>query len=579
MIEIRSLSHRYDEREALRDVSFDVAAGSVFALLGPNGGGKSTLFRILTTLLTPTAGQAAVHGFDVVRDRAEVRRRIGVVFQSPSLDGKLTVAENLTHQGHLYGLSGSLLRERAAAAAERMHVADRAGDRVDTLSGGLKRRVELAKCLLHRPPVLLLDEPSTGLDPGARSDMMEHLLQLAQGDGVTVLLTTHLMDEADRCDRVAILDEGRLVALDSPSILKSTVGGDVLTLESAEAPALAAEVSARLGCAATAHDGAVRIEHRDAAGLLPGLFAAYPGRIDRVTLGRPTLDDVFLDLTGPPPAVGPARTRQPGGSIVMQADARAITWLPAWSLARREVVRFLRQRSRVVGALLTPVVFWLLIGSGLGRSFRLPGQEDEVHYLEYFFPGSTMLIVLFTAVFATISVIEDRREGFLQSVLASPSPRWAIVMGKVLGSTALAVGQALLFLLLGPLAGVPLSVGSFAATAAMLVASGAGLSALGLLIAWRMESTQGFHAIMNLVLIPMWLLSGALFPASGAAAWIRWVIMLNPLTYGVAGVRQTIYLGAPVGGDLPPLWLCIVVTVAFAGAMIAVVSREVSRQP
>lgn len=253
--------------------------------------------------------------------------------------------------------------------------------------------------------------------------------------------------------------------------------------------------------------------------------------------------------------------------------------LPAVSLGRREVVRFLRQRSRVVGALLTPIVFWVLIGSGLGRSFRLPGQDAEIHYLEYFFPGTTMLIVLFTAVFATISVIEDRREGFLQSVLASPAPRSSIVMGKVLGSTVLAVAQALLFLLLGPLAGVPLSLASFAATAGLLVAAAVGLSALGLLIAWRMESTQGFHAIMNLLLIPMWLLSGALFPAAGAATWIRWVIAINPVTYAVAGVRQTIYLGADGAAvGLPPLWLCVAVTIGFAAVMIAIVSREVARR-
>lgn len=304
MIEIRSISHRYGQREALRDVSFDVPRGALFALLGPNGGGKSTLFRILTTLLTPSSGRATVDGYDVVRQRADVRRRIGVVFQSPSLDGKLTVAENLTHQGHLYGLSGSALRERIAGAAERMGVADRAGDLVDTLSGGLKRRVELAKCLLHRPGVLILDEPSTGLDPGARSGMMELLGGLAHGEGVTVVLTTHLMDEADRCERVAVLDEGRLVALDAPEALKATVGGDVLTLFCAEPEGLSAEVAREFSCTATVHDGAVRIEHRDAAGLLPRLFAAHPGRIERVTLGKPTLDDVFLDLTGKRLAAG-----------------------------------------------------------------------------------------------------------------------------------------------------------------------------------------------------------------------------------------------------------------------------------
>lgn len=193
--------------------------------------------------------------------------------------------------------------------------------------------------------------------------------------------------------------------------------------------------------------------------------------------------------------------------------------LPALSLWRREVVRFVRQRSRVVGALGTPVVFWLLIGSGVGNSFRPMAAGDgghvEMNFLEYSFPGTLVLIVLFTAIFSTISIIEDRREGFLQAVIAAPVRRSAIVLGKVMGSTTLAVVQALLFLTLAPLSGVPLTIGSVLAMTVVLTVVGLGLSALGFLIAWPMDSTQGFHAVMNLFLIPMWLLSGAFFPASG----------------------------------------------------------------
>jgi ABC-2 type transport system permease protein len=253
-------------------------------------------------------------------------------------------------------------------------------------------------------------------------------------------------------------------------------------------------------------------------------------------------------------------------------------FLAAGTLWRREVVRFLRQRSRVIGALLTPVVFWLLIGSGLGSSFRLPGQTTEVDYLEYFFPGTTMLIVLFTAIFATISVIEDRREGFLQAVLAAPVARSAIVMGKVMGSTTLALVQAMAFLLLAPLAGVPISALSLLAAGGLLTVSAVGLSALGLLIAWRMDSTQGFHAIMNLFLIPMWLLSGALFPAAGASVWVRWLVAVNPLTYGVAGLRHALYADTAMLADLPPLGLCIAVTAGFALAMSALVTKAVTRE-
>lgn len=253
--------------------------------------------------------------------------------------------------------------------------------------------------------------------------------------------------------------------------------------------------------------------------------------------------------------------------------------LPALSLWRREVVRFLRQRSRVVGALATPVVFWLLIGSGLGKSFRLPGQGESVNYLEYFFPGTVVMIVLFTAIFAMISVIEDRREGFLQGVLVSPAARSAIVWGKVLGSTTLAVGQAVLFLAVAPLAGVPLSwVAGLAACGVILILALA-LSALGLLIAWPMDSTQGFHAIMNLFLIPMWLLSGALFPAGGASAWVGWIMAINPLSYGVAGLRHALYLGStPLDPGLPSLPLSVGVTMVFAVVMLLLAARVVGKR-
>lgn len=241
------------------------------------------------------------------------------------------------------------------------------------------------------------------------------------------------------------------------------------------------------------------------------------------------------------------------------------------SLWKREVVRFLRQRSRVIGALGTPIVFWLLIGSGLGRSFRPPGTAEgrNVHYLEYAFPGTLALIVLFTAIFAMISIIEDRKAGFLQAVIASPASRVSIVLGKVLGSTTLALGQAGLFLLLAPLAGLHLTALSFLGTLAILLVVSLGLSGLGFLVAWPMDSTQGFHAIMNLGLMPMWLLSGAFFPAGGASVWLRAIMAVNPLTYGVTAIRRAMYAGAgEVGAGEPSALVSVAVTVLFAAVMI-----------
>ena len=298
MIEAEGIVHAYGERRALDDVSFRVGAGEIVGLLGPNGGGKTTLFRVLSTLMAPTAGRASVDGRDTVREAAAVRRAIGVVFQAPSLDRKLTAAENLRHQGRLYGLKGEALRARAAEMLGRVGCADRAGDRVEDLSGGLRRRVELAKGLLHGPRVLLLDEPSTGLDPGGRRDLWTYLRGVRDADGVTALVTTHLMEEAERCDRLAILDRGRLVALGTPDALKAEIGGDVVTLKTRDAEALRDAVKERFGLEAAAVDGTVRLEHGDGASLVPKLAAAFPDRIDSVAVGKPTLEDVFIRKTG-----------------------------------------------------------------------------------------------------------------------------------------------------------------------------------------------------------------------------------------------------------------------------------------
>ena len=230
----------------------------------------------------------------------------------------------------------------------------------------------------------------------------------------------------------------------------------------------------------------------------------------------------------------------------------------------REVLRFVRQRSRLVGAFAQPLVFWVLLGGGFSASFRPPGTGESVGALQYFYPGIIALVLLFTAIFATIAVVEDRKSGFLQGVLVAPIPRASIVLGQALGGTTLAVLQGALFLALAPLAGIPLSTASVVAVLLVLTAVAFALTSLGLLIAWRMDSTQGFHAIMNLILMPIWLLSGAFFPAAGAPGWLGWIIRLNPLTYGMAALRRALYLRAPAAiGAVPPLTISILVTLAF----------------
>jgi ABC-2 type transport system ATP-binding protein len=285
-------------RRALAGVSFDVAPGEIYGFLGPNGGGKTTLFRILATLARPERGEVRVFGADLAREAAAVRRSLGVVFQSPSLDLQLTVGENLTHHGHLYGLRGADLAGRIAEGLERFGLADRRGQRALELSGGLRRRAEIAKALLHRPRLLLLDEPSTGLDPAARRDLRDTLEELRRS-GVTVLLTTHFMDEGDRCDRIALIDRGLVVAEGAPADLEAAIGGDVITLTGPDPAALARDLAARWPELAPAvRDGAVTLQRERGHELVARLAEALPGRVDSMTVARPTLEDVFLQRTG-----------------------------------------------------------------------------------------------------------------------------------------------------------------------------------------------------------------------------------------------------------------------------------------
>lgn len=300
MVEIENLHYAYKTRQALRGISFNVSRGEIFGVLGPNGSGKSTLFRILSTLLPPLPGNARVQidGLNLHADEGRIRKKIGVVFQSPSLDPKLKVLENLEHQGHLYGLFGENLKVRIQELLERFSLQDRSGELVQKLSGGLKRRVEIAKGLLHRPALLILDEPSTGLDPGARLDLWKHLKELQAKDGVTILLTTHLMEEAESCHRMVILNDGLVVALGSPESLKQAVGGDVLLIKTNDGEEVAKGIERRFGLNPVRMNGALQIEHRKGPGLMTQLIESFPGKIQEITFRRPTLEDVFIHHTG-----------------------------------------------------------------------------------------------------------------------------------------------------------------------------------------------------------------------------------------------------------------------------------------
>lgn len=297
-LNVHHVTHRYGGRDALVDLSFEVAPGEMFALLGPNGSGKSTLFRLISTIMPVQEGQILVGGFNVAADPNAARKRLGVLFQNPALDKQLTVAENLRCHGHLFGLSGKRLESRISGLLERFNLRDRAGERVIALSGGMRRKVELVKVLISEPQLLLLDEPSTGLDVAARIELWNLLGETRKRSGMTIAITTHLMDEADRCDRIAIIDSGKLLALGTPDELKSRVGGDVITFTGPHPEQLKALVEDKTASLVTRIDDLLRIERHDAHRFVPVLIEAVPGMIDSISVGRPTLDDVFVHITG-----------------------------------------------------------------------------------------------------------------------------------------------------------------------------------------------------------------------------------------------------------------------------------------
>lgn len=292
-----NVHHRYGEREALRGIDLRVSAGEIFALLGPNGSGKTTLFRLISTLVPMQQGTIEVAGVDVSKNPLGVRQRIGIVFQSPSLDKKLTVDENIACQAALYGLTGAAMRRRRDEVLELMSITDRRNDFCEKLSGGLKRRVELAKGILHQPPVMLLDEPSTGLDPSARLDLWQSLRAMADA-GVTVLLTTHLLEEADKSDRLAIMAEGKIIAEGSPSSLRAAMGDGLVTVTGSDLETVEKIIRDEMGLLTQRVHQQVRIRSSDAASLVPALAQRLGNHAQSITVGRPGLEDVFIEKTG-----------------------------------------------------------------------------------------------------------------------------------------------------------------------------------------------------------------------------------------------------------------------------------------
>jgi len=297
-VRVRGLVKRFKEVEAVRGIDLDVVPGETFGFLGPNGAGKSTTIKILCTLVEATEGTAQVAGFDVARDRDAVRRRIGLVFQEPTLDAYLTGEQNLRFHGELYGVDRSTAAARREEVLRMVGLWERRGDAVQTYSGGMRRRLEIARGLLHSPQVLFLDEPTIGLDPQTRASIWEYIRELHRREDITVFVTTHYMDEAENCDRIAIMNEGRIVALDTPEALKQAIGKDRVAITTDDDAAAIASLHEQFEIEAAVHEGAVSFAVTDGAAFVPQLFARLDVPIHSVTVTRPSLDDVFLAHTG-----------------------------------------------------------------------------------------------------------------------------------------------------------------------------------------------------------------------------------------------------------------------------------------
>src|SRR5204862_222420 len=403
--------------------------------LGPNGAGKSTTISMLCTLLKPTAGSASVAGIDVVHDPARVRQPIGLVFQDPSLDDQLTGRENLEFHAFIYSVPAEHRRERIDKMLELLQLSDRASSQVRTYSGGMKRRLEIARGMLHEPQILFLDEPTLGLDPQTRRNIWTHLNDLRARTGVTIFMTTHYMDEAEFCDRIAIIDKGQIVALGTPDQLKAMVGGDVVTMTSSKAEDAVEEIQKVLGVVPTRDDGTLRME------------------------------------------------------------------VPA------------------------------------GRKF---GSRSGLSYIQFVFPGIIGMSILFTSIFGAMSIVWDREFGFLKEVLVAPIDRWAVAIGKALGGTTQAMIQGLILLVLAPFVGVKLSLLTILEVVPLAFVLAFGLSAFGVLLASMMKSLQGFQVVMNFLMMPMFFLSGALFPLTNLPGWMTFVTRIDPASYGIDPVRRVI---------------------------------------
>jgi daunorubicin resistance ABC transporter ATP-binding subunit/daunorubicin resistance ABC transporter membrane protein len=581
IIEVKDLTKRFDGLVAVDHVSFTLERGEIFGFLGPNGAGKSTTISMLATILTPSGGDATISGFSIRRQRDAVRHSIGMVFQDPSLDNRLTAEENLRFHARLYGVPKEDYRRRMEEVLRLVDLWDRKRDIVETFSGGMKRRLEIARGLIHYPDVLFLDEPTIGLDPQTRALLWDYVLKLKHDRAMTIFMTTHYMDEAEYCDRIGIIDHGKIVALDTPANLKRQLGGDIVRIESSQKDALRKELEHKLGTPVRAEGNTLQFEVADGARFLPRLLQEVQTKVEAVELRKPTLDDVFLSLTG-----RNIRTSENPKSETRNSIQNRITKIPnskrtyrtatrfrsfglwVWSLFRissfefrafaprlrrgavagqtlwqREITRYRRDRMRIVSTIVQPVMFLIVFGSGFRQTLA---SGLGIDYLVFMYPGTVAMTVMGVAFFSTVSTVWDREFGFLKEVLVAPIPRTAIALGKTAGAATIASVQALILLALAPVIGVELHAARIPLLILYMLMLSLAVSGLGLLVASLMKTTESFGIVIQILIFPMFFLSGAFFPLTEVPKWMEVLSNLNPLTYGVDAFRQVI-----LHGDIP----------------------------
>ncbi len=564
---VDGLRKSFDDIVAVDGVTFDVAAGESFGFLGPNGAGKSTTINILCTLLRPTGGSASVAGFDVATRPADVRRHIGLVFQDPTLDEYLTAEENLRFHAELYGVPRETTEDRLRDVLEMVELWERRKGIVATFSGGMRRRLEIARGLLHSPRVLFLDEPTVGLDPQTRAHIWSYIEELRKREEITIFLTTHYMDEAEHCDRIAIIDHGTIVAIDTPEALKASVGEDRMELRTADDEIAMRELRESFGLEPTTAEGAIRVYVANGDRFIPRLFAELTVPIVSVlgdaadarrrvhVVHRPhdprrRGDGVRADGGQP---VHPAADGGAPMSLAQVAPVRvtqgtlADDWRAVKVVWKRELLRFRRNKPRIVTSLAQPILFLFVLGTGL--SHLIPG-DSGFDFRTFMFPGVISMTILFTAIFSAVSIVWDREFGFLREMLVAPSRRWAIMVGKAAGGSTVATMQGVIILALAGVVHVPYSpilmltlLGEMALAAFML-------TSLGLMLASRIKQVESFQVVMQLFVLPMFFLAGAIFPLTGLPLWLAALTKIDPLAYVITPMRSAVFSHVAIPPDV-----------------------------